>query len=751
MSDIHLLPLKGFLTVLFLLPFAVFAQSSNPVGNAFLTTDNCYIITPNQNWQLGAVWFNETLDLSNDFDITLEVYLGNNPNGADGIVFCFQQVGVNALGEDGGGMGFEGFSPGLGIEIDTYQNGDYGDLFQDHLAIVRDGIVNHNTGFNLAGPVPADPMNANIADGQNHIFRVRWTAATETLDVFFDCELRLSHTFDMVNDIFGGDPNVWWGFTGATGGLANLQSACISEYALGLEPSYTVCEGGSVELGVVGEANGSYSWSPATYLDDPNAQNPVCTPEADISYTVTYTDLCGGQTQASTEVLVSEIALDVPEGIAFCEGESFVVEITGEADSFAWSNGDEGPTTEVSEAGTLSLEVVLDGCEAVYEILAEEIPNPVLSLDPSYTFCEGEALLLEPGNDGDLTYLWSDGSSNSSLLVEESGSYSVEVFNQEGCSSSISTEVQIIAAPESQLAPSYEACIGNEILLSPGAADTYLWSTGSEEAVISVTSSGNYSVVLSNGDCQTTSETEVTFTPLPVIDLPPTYSICADSTLVIDLSPNYAWTWEGEEVSSEVSVNEPGFFDIQANDLLSDCSASTVLEVALLLPPELNPREQWPLCEGASVRIEANALRADAVTWSTGVTTEHLVVQEPGSYGVTALNGCGEVSTVVEVVPQVCDCYYYVPNAFSPDLDGINEVFKPEMECDLEEYQFQVFNRWGEEVFSSEVLEEGWNGSGNSPTHYATGEVFAWRLRFSVALSNRVEVIEAFGHVVMLR
>ena len=62
-------------------------------------------------------------------------------------------------------------------------------------------------------------------------------------EVYFDCELRLSETIDLQGEIFTGSSEVWWGFTGATGGASNEQTVCISEFALGLEPEYQMCLG----------------------------------------------------------------------------------------------------------------------------------------------------------------------------------------------------------------------------------------------------------------------------------------------------------------------------------------------------------------------------------------------------------------------------------------------------------------------------------------------------------------------------
>ena len=159
---------SGFLLVLCSLGILRAQPVCTFVGDAASLGGDCYQITDNNEWELGAVWFNEQLDLNQPFIINVDINLGNqDADGADGVVFVMQSVGPLAIGDAGGGLGFEGFNPSFGVEIDTWQNTDIGDLSLDHVAFHRDGINWHNAPyFNLAGPVPARADGANIEDGQ---------------------------------------------------------------------------------------------------------------------------------------------------------------------------------------------------------------------------------------------------------------------------------------------------------------------------------------------------------------------------------------------------------------------------------------------------------------------------------------------------------------------------------------------------------------------------------------------------------
>jgi Bacterial lectin len=188
---------------------------------------NCAQFTAEVNDQRGCIWNTGTISFASAFDYTIKVYLGNNVSGADGATFSFQNAatGRSTCGGAGGGLGMEGVPNALAVEFDTYDNGAPADIPQDHIAINNDGAL--FTGTPLAGPVCAYPTcTGNIDNGVFHDLRVTWNPGTTTMDVYFDGNMRLSCVNNFVTSTFGGNPNVYWGFTGATGALNNQQYFC---------------------------------------------------------------------------------------------------------------------------------------------------------------------------------------------------------------------------------------------------------------------------------------------------------------------------------------------------------------------------------------------------------------------------------------------------------------------------------------------------------------------------------------------
>lgn len=191
---------------------------------------NCAQMTPESASQSGCIWNRSKISFASAFDYTINMYFGNNVSGGDGCAFVFQNspAGISACGNDGSQLGAGGISNSVIIEFDTYDNDSpwhTWDIAQDHVAIEIDGDPD-GPDVPFAGPVVADAIDGVLDDGGLYALRVTWDPATELLSVYVNGNLRLTANYDFINNVFGGDPNVWWGFTGSTGGLTNQQYFC---------------------------------------------------------------------------------------------------------------------------------------------------------------------------------------------------------------------------------------------------------------------------------------------------------------------------------------------------------------------------------------------------------------------------------------------------------------------------------------------------------------------------------------------
>jgi gliding motility-associated-like protein len=329
----------------------------------------------------------------------------------------------------------------------------------------------------------------------------------------------------------------------------------------------------------------------------------------------------------------------------------------------------------------------------------------------------------------------------------------VVLSNASGCTTTYVFTVSETALPNAALPAVVELCEGQSEVLSPGIAENYAWSNGTEASTLLVDTPGDYSAVLSNGECAVEVSTEVVVAELPEFDFPDTFELCEDSVLVQTL-PNlpYTFTLGGEELLDSVRVESAGSYLLVALDPGSGCTTSRTFQVNGLMPPRATLPESITLCEQSSIVLDpGNEATGTLTLWNTGDETSLLTVFESGLYSVELENTCGTASAFTEVEVVACDCPVFVPNAFTPDLDDLNEVFFPVIACDVTDYRFSIFDRWGSLLFYSETPGEGWNGEGPSGTHYVQGEAYVWQLQFRADLPGNAIVVDRVGHVMVLR
>ncbi len=398
-------------------------------GSAVQTNDSCFQLTSERMFDVGSIWYPEKVDLRNSFDLVMDIFFGcTDLNGADGVVFGLQPISAS-VGESGGGLGIGGIRPALGVEFDTYQNSDQLDPAFDHVAIMANGSVTHSGPDNLAGPVQASERSDNIETCRFIPLRVTWDAPAQTLRVYFDCSLRLEYTGDIVNEIFGGDPFVFYGFAAATGGLFNRQEVCFrfNSFLKQLE-DVTMCPGGQVLLDVSGGE--SYEWLPTAGLDDPTAPSVVASPDTTTVYTVRIFDACGIPLVDTVRITVEGDSAFVKLGpdTSICPASFITFDVTTPTAIYEWANPElAGPRVSVNAPGTYEVTVTRQDiiCEASDRVVIDHLPVPLLDLGPpDTTLCLGDLLRISPQNDvGQPVLDFNDGLPFDTLYISRPGRY----------------------------------------------------------------------------------------------------------------------------------------------------------------------------------------------------------------------------------------------------------------------------------------------------------------------------------------
>jgi gliding motility-associated-like protein len=134
------------------------------------------------------------------------------------------------------------------------------------------------------------------------------------------------------------------------------------------------------------------------------------------------------------------------------------------------------------------------------------------------------------------------------------------------------------------------------------------------------------------------------------------------------------------------------------------------------------------VCVGEQLFMDATTPYATEYAWGGGNQKPVQEITVTGRYEIKALNNCSIDVRIFNVTFQPCNCDVFVPTAFTPNNDGLNDKFKPIVKCFAKDYRFQIFNRWGYLVYTSTSYDNGWDGNiKNIPANNGT---YIWMVQY---------------------
>lgn len=725
-------------------------------GSAANLGGDCYAVTPAANFQNGTVWSADQINLSESFDIEFLMNFGSiDANGADGMVFVLQQIGTGAVGINGSGMGYQGFNTSFGIEFDTYTNSadpttgqNMNDPIFDHVAFLRNGDVNHASANNLAGPVQASATNINIEDNTNHNIRITWDPATMLVELYFDCNLRLSATVDLLGTIFTNNDMVYFGFTGSTGGLNNLQTVCLQENLIPSPESVSICPGETIQLNAGGDSNGTFSWSPTTGLDDATIQTPVASPDVTTTYTVSTYSVCGDLIQQTFEVIVLPVpAVNAGPDDVFCENDTYTLQATvASAMAYAWTTDDgqfdsgvNSLNPVISTPGTYTLSVTSpNGCVNSDDVIITETALPTVDLGEDVLICENETTVLTLSGTYD-NIVWSTGETASSITVP-AGNYSVEVTT-DNCSATDDISITEEILPTIDLGNDVTICETTTLTLDAGVVVN--WQDGSSAQTYEVEMPGIYVATFTSNGCSVSDYIEVMIDAVPEFSLGADQLICEGESITLN-TPSSA-IWSTGETGTSITVSAPGFYSAIIQQ--GACDFSDVVSIFQEIAPTVDLGVDPTICLGRELVLSAMDDNITTYTWSNGDTSHQISPNTSGEYSVVVENQCGSASDTVLVTFEECDYFIYAPNAFTPDDDGINDVWSAST-FKIDSFEILIYDRWGDIVFTSTDPNAVWMGNKNGGEYYQQTEIFNFLIKYT---ANTTEAQYLRGHIALIR
>lgn len=485
----------------------------------------------------------------------------------------------------------------------------------------------------------------------------------------------------------------------------SVEVAYFDPPAVDVAPDQTLCFNTTLDLDATTTGAVAYSWQDGT-------TGPVFTVAATGDYWVEIDfDHCILRDSVRIDYY-DEILVDLGPDVTLCERESLTLDAEQADASYQWQNGSTAAIMPVSDNGIYWVDVTIAGCTQRDSMEAFFTPLPVFDLGEDLLRpCAGETLTLSADVPG-ATYSWQDGSTFASLQVDTNGVYWLDV-TADGCTDRDSVTVDYISLPEMVLGEDQILCEGEELRYDvsfPGA--TYSWQDGSSDPVYTITTTGTYSVDISIGQCAERDEVSIAFNPTPVFNLRSDTLLCQGENVILSVSAladEIVWS-DGSNTSSITAGYPGGLYWAEAS--LDNCSFRDSAIIDFQEPPLLDLGPDTLICEDFSVTLSAG-IAADAFLWHDGSRESSIQTSGPGLYALEATDGPCVVLDSVFVGTRPC-LYFdvYIPNAFSPNGDGINDDLKPMLPLGVQitNYTFKVYDRWGTEVFKTTSLDMAWDG-----------------------------------------
>jgi len=453
---------------------------------------------------------------------------------------------------------------------------------------------------------------------------------------------------------------------------------------------------------------------------------------------------------------------------------------------YSWSTvpAQTGSTISGLAAGSYSLLLTdQEGCRSLVTGIVLQPPAVNLRASGDTTLCAGQYTRIfaqASGGDGSYVYSWENGAGNVNAQVVSPAHdtvYIVHVTDNAGCAGPIDTihiGIHVLNAGNITVTPPSGVCIGSGISISAGVTGntgpvTYIWynlpgnPTGPGPYQVTPTTTTTYSVMITNacGAIQHAS-IPVTVHPLPVIALvPQRLAACSNATLTMtnqatNNGASYNWSF-GDGASSTLPAPQhqypaSGAYTVLLTLVSADGCVNTghVVDSVVVYAPSIaafiSPDRESELTP--SIAFTNESVNAENYAWdfgdhstSNGVNPVHTYARK-GVYEITlytrSAKGCPDsTKKVIEIFPEFS---YYIPNAFTPNADGENDVFNGKGE-EVADFNMLIFDRWGQMIYTTTDKDRGWDGRANGGSEIAQIDVYVYKITLHDFQGNRHDYI----------
>lgn len=278
-------------------------------------------------------------------------------------------------------------------------------------------------------------------------------------------------------------------------------------------------------------------------------------------------------------------------------------------------------------------------------------------------------------------------------------------------------DVEIFSLPQKVHITNYKVDLGRDTSICanepfvlnlniPGA--TYLWQDGSTGNRMVVKKTGKYYVTTNVYGCVKSDTVDIIVHPEIFFSLGADTSLCPGAYHTLSVADTFdSYQWSTGNNTNNITISEPGMYWLKLTN--NGCSNTDTIKINYY-SPSINLGPDTIMCIDDTLILNVTSIEGSKYLWQDGSTNDQFTVYAEGKYWVTITNKCGIYNDTISAQFEKCECKPSIPNAFTPNNDGLNDKFGPVLNCKTYQYKFIVVNRFGEAVFKSTSPGEKWNG-----------------------------------------
>ncbi|WP_431214051.1 gliding motility-associated C-terminal domain-containing protein [Puia sp. P3] len=412
--------------------------------------------------------------------------------------------------------------------------------------------------------------------------------------------------------------------------------------------------------------------------------------------------------------------------ISKCNDDGVELKATGGFTNYHWTAGafDESGSVDsivyVIPVTSTDYSVAAEkwaGCTVNASVHVDVLHSSAIDLGADIALCEGGYRQLDAGAGFD-SYAWNTGQTTRSVNAGQAGTYSIIATAANGCKSYDTlniTNVWPLPAVVLAGAPDTAICSGQPLrYILPSNGNSYRWSDGSQSPSYVIDKAGNYALTVTTPHgCIATAAVVVAVKPSPTVHLIADTTLCKDKTLLLDAGFSGAtYRWQDGSTAAQYVVTNAGLYSVSVD--LSGCVTTGSSRVDYTDVPKFSLGKDTFLCEGQQFVLQPPPDPQTRYLWQDGSSRDYFIVKDTGLYSLSASNVCGTGSASLYVAEGLCRLV--MPSAFSPNADGKNDLFRVKYPFAARAFLMAVYDRFGQPVFQTKNMSEGWNGTFHGQT-----------------------------------